>query len=164
MGTNRPSDVTMHRRDIPHGHFDVLNRFCWALNTISQDKHNPDSPTYGLIRGNTDLCVPVWKLEADKWVLFKHRTYNAPAIFITVTGMRNISRAAQFSESLVVRVLYDLSILSVNTSKPDCMGKNGQFINPLPDSLRPAGLNQLVWGYVVEERRALGRFKRQQDI
>lgn len=159
--TNPPlGDSTMHRADFSTVEFSLFNMFCWALMLMKVNKYDSDSPRYLRHLCETKLCLPVWRLTDDNvWVLKKYRTYNKQAICIDIPAMRNICRAIHLTEAELVRLLYKLSMLSVDPTKPDCMGIHGMYVTEFPEHMFAAWMKEKHVGYVIEARRALGAYR-----
>lgn len=152
---------SMHRTDIRRIEFCLLSKFCWALQTLKTNKSDLDSPTFERDLGEVDMCLPVWRLNDDNsWRLLKYRTYRKRAIGIDVAAMRNISRALHTTENVIVHLLYKLSMLSVDSSKPDVMGKSGMYVTAFPDHVIEPWMTEKPLGYIIEARRALGAFRK----
>jgi len=153
--------TSMHRTDITNFEFCFLSQFCWALQHMRMNKYNSDSPLYLRHVSETQMCLPVWQLTNDNvWALKKYRTYYKQAVCIDMEAMRNLCRAIKLREGEIIRLLFKLSMLSVDPLKPIVMGKNGMYVTEFPDHMFEPWMAVKPVGYIIEARRALGAFKK----
>ncbi|TWJ16891.1 hypothetical protein [Geobacter argillaceus] len=148
--------TTVHRKDMTSADFTLLAKFSRALvnSTALFGKQMVHELPVDYMQ------LPVWRKTADGWQVAGVRAFHSERIGISVNDFRRICRYLQEKESIVVGVLFRLSMIDVLTYS-ETTGKK-ELRQRFPDLTKPIINGVCSWvddGFVLEKRRALGAFK-----
>lgn len=145
---------TLHRRDISSSEFNLLARFCYALNTL-QDNDGRLPCDLGV----TEIWLPVW-YKAGNWKLAIYKSFRMEAIGLEITKFRRICKYLNVKEAELIRTLHKFSILSVVAGQKyyDSPKFRMPFWGQPIDSVGSV-IATFDIGFVLEKRRAMGAFR-----
>jgi hypothetical protein len=147
---------TLHRKDITWDEFDLLARFCYAINKIRG--HNG---RLHYLLGNIEIWLPVWSIARSGWILSQYKPFKREAIGLETCDFRLICRYLRVKEAFLVNTLFRLSMLAVVPKQ--------SISTPRMHRMEFLGvpIDQEMWaprefdcvGFIIERRRAEGGFR-----
>jgi hypothetical protein len=105
------------------------------------------------------MFLPVWYKSAGKWRLSRYKSFRKEAIGIETSNFRRICRYIETKESIVIDILFRMSILSVSGSHRviETPRYRQDFIGIPYGNIE--GEPATFTGFVLEMRRCEGDFR-----
>lgn len=145
---------TIHRKDVSSSDFRLLGSFCHAVINLTD---NQGRLLYRNL-GETALTLPVWRSDEQTkdWVVAAYKTYRKEAVGIITEDFRRICRYIKVKESVLVGLLFRLSMLGLD-SVPQTQHRT--YRQHFHSQLVGEPMIEPGYGFVLEKRRTLGGFR-----
>lgn len=148
---------TLHKRDVTLEEYFVVARFAFALTRVTVPGAYRIPQVLDL--GNRDLHLPEWYKTGEGWKVDNYKARNKEALGIPVAMMRAISRKLGISESMILKALHSLSMISVDlytiAEGPRRYRQlfSGKLINPVDGNPLNFAPFKDVEGFVLDKKR-----------
>lgn len=147
--------TTVHRKDISAQDFNLLARFCTALQTLQG--------LNGLLAwclGEVTMLLPVWYKSGNTWRLSHYKEFQREAIGIETADFRLVCRYIECRESVMIDILFRMSILAVVPGQRMLEKKRfrQEFIGTPVSRVGSVAPTSCI-GFVLEKRRSDGGFR-----